>query len=170
MTIQGVAQLLILAKKIHNGIEDSEENVLLWCSLLNDFSDEIGFAALHQHLSHSIYQPRPADINRIADTMREDRPPLAEAAWREVLSKLNQYVKPEWSHPLIEKAVRSMGFLNLCLSTTPDYDRTQFIKTYESFKQREKQDEMNMISMSGSKRISTAVNGEILRLSEKFGA
>lgn len=156
---------MILAKKIHPAIEDSEENAMLWSSFLIEYPDEIGLAALHQHLKTSSFSPKPADISRIAETMRTDKPPLAEDAWREVSKNLNQYKKPEWSHELIAKTVKSIGYLVLCMSENPEFSRNQFIKTYEKYCNRQQQDERNAISLGNSKLLESAV----LQLGEKMG-
>lgn len=159
MTLQGVARLLILAKKIHPGIEDSKENALLWKSLLEEYPDEVGLAAMHQFLKVSVYSPKPADIVRIADTMRTNRPPLAEEAWQEVTKKLNQYHVPRWSHFLIEKTVKSLGYFYLCMSDSPEYDRMQFIKTYEKYRENELQEERNQLSLRSTPFLKRSVLG-----------
>ena len=159
MTLQGVARLLILAKKIHSGIEDSRENALLWKSLLEEYPNEVGLAAMHRFLKGSVYSPKPADIIRIAETMRQDRPPLAEEAWQEVRKKLNQYQAPQWSHLLIEKTVKSLGYFYLCMSDSPEYDRTQFLKTYEKYREYYLDEEQNKLSLGSTSFLTRSVLG-----------
>lgn len=150
-------------------MDTNEEATIVWTSLLYDIPDRVGIAALHQCLRQKEFPPKPADIIRIAETMRKDKPPLAEAAWNEVSRNLNQYVKPEWSHPLIEKTVRTMGFLNLCLSTNGDYDRVQFMKIYNSYKEREREDHLNVISSQGASLLADhPACGAVAALAEKF--
>lgn len=159
MTIQGVARLLTLAKMIYPNTDASEKSIFLWKSFLSEYPDEVGLAAMHQCLKTKEFPPKPADIIRIAETMRKDQLPLAEDAWREVSLKLNPYQKPKWSHPLIEQAVKSLGYSRLCTSQSPEYDHSQFIKTYEKYKERSQQEERNRISFGNTPTLAQQVLG-----------
>ena len=140
MTIQGVARLLVLAKKQHQNLDGTKENVIFWQALLADLPDEVGLAALMVHLKTSPFPPKVADICRIAESMKENKPPMGEEAWLEVRKKLNPYQKPEWSHPLIGEAVRYLGYSRLCMSTRPGDDMEQFVEVYERLVERKKQE------------------------------
>lgn len=159
MTVQGVAQLLTLVKMIYPNTDASEKSIFLWKSFLSEYPDEVGLAAVHQCLKVKEFPPKPADIIRIADTMRRDGSPLAEDAWREVSSKLDVYQRQEWSHPLIELAVKSMGYYRLCVSQSPEYDRAQFIKTYEKYQERSLQEERNQSSFRNTAFLTQQVLG-----------
>lgn len=140
MTVQGVARLLLLAKKQHPNIDGTKENVIFWQALLAELPDEVGLAALMVHLKTSPFPPKVADICRIADSMKENQPPIAEEAWLEVRKKLNPYQKPDWSHPLIGEAVRYLGYSRLCMSTRPGADQEEFVRVYERLVERKKQE------------------------------
>lgn len=157
--MQGVAQLLTLAKMIYPNTDASEKSIFLWKSFLSEYPDEVGLAAMHQCLKTKEFPPKPADIIRIAETMRKDQPPLAEDAWREVSRKLNPYQKPVWSHSLIDQAVKSMGYSRLCASQLPEYDRSQFIKTYEKYRERSRQEERNRISFGNAPALKQEILG-----------
>ena len=153
MTIQGVARLLVLAKKQHPNLDGTKENVIFWQALLADLPDEVGLAALMVHLKTSPFPPKVADICRIAESMKENKPPMGEEAWLEVRKKLNPYQKPEWSHPLIGEVVRYLGYSRLCISTRPGDDMEQFVKVYERLIERKKQEGLVENARLGMKQL-----------------
>lgn len=65
--------------------------------------------------------------------------PSGYEAWQEVLRQINVvgvYGVPEWSSPLIEKAVKSLGWRNLCMSENQTADRARFLQAFEQLTQR----------------------------------
>ena len=88
------------------------------------------------------------DINRATNIIAliRDRAltralPTAAEAYGEVqraIVKIGSYGCPQFSIPIIRKTVDSIGWRNLCLSETPGVERGQFMRMYEAFLAREK--------------------------------
>lgn len=100
-----------------------------WCMANSDF-----FPTMHT-LREAIQQ---ADL--------EHRPPTGPDALAEIKRKIGAigyYGTPEWSHPLIGRAVEGMGgWRALCLSEDPEgVIRGQFLKVYASLEERVSSDE-----------------------------
>jgi len=73
--------------------------------------------------------------------------PSAYEAWGEVLKafiEVGHNGSPQWSHPLIAKTVRSLGWRNLCMSEDQTADRARFLQAYEQLTQRA-ESEMMMV-------------------------
>lgn len=71
--------------------------------------------------------------------------PSAYDAWQEVLrviSDVGSYGSPEWSSPLIEKVVNSLGWRNLCMSENQVSDRARFLEAYEQLSNRAEKETM----------------------------
>ncbi|HWR07431.1 hypothetical protein [Sporomusa sp.] len=85
--------------------------------------------------------------------LNTNEPPPAELAWEEVRKQLDPYKAPTWSHPAIERAVRALGFRNLCFTTTPGQDMARFIKVYEAYRQRE----IDQVENESIRQLTTSV-------------
>ena len=71
--------------------------------------------------------------------------PSAYDAWQEVLKGMVErigYDAPEWSNPLVDKVVRSLGWRNLCMSESQASDRMRFIQAYEQLTERAEKEQM----------------------------
>lgn len=78
--------------------------------------------------------------------------PSSYQAWQEVLRvivEVGSYRTPEFSHPLIADAVRTLGWRNLCLSEDQTSDRFRFIQAYEQLASRAESDAMELPQVRG---------------------
>jgi len=89
--------------------------------------------------------PAPSDLRKLTATNAVAPNLIPESAWIEVLEQARKvgYGRrtvfhngesvllpgPVFSHPLIEKAVESVGWKNICHSDEPTIVRAQFLKT-----------------------------------------
>lgn len=65
--------------------------------------------------------------------------PTAEEAWGEVRAEIHHegyYGTPQFSHPAIEKAVRAVGWRDICSSDQPGVVRAHFLRVYDAFRER----------------------------------
>jgi hypothetical protein len=133
-----------------------------WSIMLADMPYELAGYAVKKCIAQSKYFPSVAEI-RDAATTKLPEIPTAEAAWEEVRKKIGsgstlinlQYnrIKPEWSHKLIERAVEAIGLWELLNSENQSYDRTQFLKFYESFKQHEVSNRRDGFLLQGEQKM-----------------
>jgi len=112
---------------------------LCW-EFLNDLTDERFMQAVVE------LSKQEREINKahnIIAIIREkaciiDRITSGEA-WGEVrkqISSVGHYGIPKFSSPTIQRAVDCMGWISLCVSESPSYDRDKFMKIYDSLKDR----------------------------------
>jgi hypothetical protein len=65
--------------------------------------------------------------------------PTQEEAWREVVRAITThgYTRmPEWSDPAVERAVETIGWVEICHNTNVEATRAHFFKAYEGYRGR----------------------------------
>jgi len=74
--------------------------------------------------------------------------PSSYQAWQEVQQQIlingGDYGHPEWSSPLVEEAVKRIGWRNLRMSEEATADRARFLQCYEQLVERATKEEMLM--------------------------
>lgn len=137
MTEQETARLMtLIAGAFPEVSEGGAMAIKSWYIALADLEYSEAARATVLVLQRSRFKPRPADIREAVADMVEVTIPAAEDAWEEVNRQLDPYKTPTWSHPLVERAVRNVGFLNLLHSTRPELSRKNFIEVYNTLLQR----------------------------------
>lgn len=129
-------------------LEKAKPVVKLWAEMLADIPYEAAEAAVKKFILESPYPPTIADIRReVAEILQDPADNVdAATAWGEVVRALNHYgyYRPEEAlasmSPRTAKIVRLMGWQNICMSENPAVIRGQFIKMYEIYTQRGKQE------------------------------
>lgn len=118
--------------------------VQAWHQLLADIPFEAAKAALIKLLTTIKYFPTIAELREAALRCTTSLP-TPEEAWEEVRGKLSgdTYIKlkyknekPQFSCPEIEQAVNQLGLEDLLMSENISYDRTQFLRFYETIRNR----------------------------------
>lgn len=112
--------------------------------LLNDIpSEELKNAVLYCVSDRGrAFAPSIGEIRGAVSNLRRmiHNVPSVYDAWKEVLTQMSEnggdYGNPVWSHPLIERAVRSLGWRNLRMSENQSADRARFIQFYEELLER----------------------------------
>jgi hypothetical protein len=133
-------------KMVECSSKQLDENIKNWTIAMADVdyhASEIAVMKLVRSFTYD--RVKVADIMQIIREIELSGIPCAEKAWEEVLAKLDPYRRPEWSHTLIQEAVRVMGYVQLCMSESPSFDRAQFIKIYNNLRQRKCDDQENSI-------------------------
>jgi hypothetical protein len=97
-------------------------------------------------IANSEFFPTMYALREAAQKSDANRPPTAGEAWYEIKRAFHthgSWKRPEWSHPLVGKAVAAMGgWKDLCLSEDPEgVIRGQFIKLYNVLEERGAQDQ-----------------------------
>ena len=79
--------------------------------------------------------------------------PSSYEAWQEVQQQIlengGDFGNPVFSHPVIEKTVRALGWRNLRMSENETADRARFIQAYEQFQDRNDTEEMMLPEVRG---------------------
>lgn len=147
MNTPEAAKLIAIALTIfpEHGDKDLKTMAQTWSMVMGDLSYQQAQQALVKVLRHSHFWPKPSEIIEMAKSMLPEGIPNAEDAWIEICKNLNPYKRPEWSHPVIEKAVKTMGYMQLCTSENPSIDRAQFLKIYQTLGSREEDRQENEV-------------------------
>ena len=133
---QLIARAIVIYPHMKTGA--LEETAKVWSEMLSDIDYADAMMALKKHVANSDFPPTIASIRKNAKEIYQlyDGIPTAEEAWTEVMRTLNRYKRPQYTNPLIDKAVDFMGYANLCDSENAMADRAQFIKAYNNLKER----------------------------------
>jgi hypothetical protein len=133
-----------------SGKEETREYIQVWYQMLRDLSPElVQAAALEYMTSPAAFPPTPGQIRHRAMTLirRTNRVPSPEEAWEEV-SKApvdgivrrseetetgwHIYNEPyQWSHPIVGKVARNLGWPRSFWTDNQAADRARFINAYE---------------------------------------
>ena len=124
--------------------EMSEARAGLYCRLLTDIPSDILEAACLQCIATSKFFPTVAELRdaALAMTPEMDGLPTAGEAWGEVLREIWRTGTDQWhgppvfSHALIERTMKAMGWRNICLSEDGMADRAHFMRIYDALRQR----------------------------------
>lgn len=131
-----LTKLLVSAYSAQKSVQEiPPESLEIYASFLMLLPIEIGQKAVMKLISNNKFFPALAEIKEAAKSFSQvdNQAPSAELAWAEVRKNLDPYKAPCWSHAVIEKAVRTMGYRNLCDSQNPGNDIVRFIKIYEAY-------------------------------------
>lgn len=127
-------------------IMPSEESKKVWFSMLQDLDYSICQNAIKQIIATSKFPPSIAEIREKYVESTSLHLPDAGEAWEEVMNGIRKYGTYEEEKALnsfsapVRKAVKRIGFRNLCLSENIVADRAHFFKLYESIVARERDD------------------------------
>ena len=115
--------------------------VQVWLDLLGEFDGETVKVALLRCSTASTFAPTAGDIRVACAAVRAEASgemdiPDLELAWAEVMAQVRfvgMYGEPEWSHPVLQRAMLGFGWVDFCTSTDPvGVLRGQFRQFYES--------------------------------------
>ena len=121
----------------------SPETWEIYNEMMADIPDELGLRAAMKCMAENKFMPTIAELRHAAAEIGTAGILPAEVAWEEVAKQIRyvgNYGSPKFSQPLIAKVVEMMGWRNLCFSEQPAIDRAQFIKYYNTYRERKVQD------------------------------
>jgi len=132
--------------------ELSADSVKLYAKLLADIPGDMLEASAHQLMAESKFFPSVAEWREMAHKLMTGAHniPTAYEAWEDAMNQVRlcgEYYLyqinaryPEYSHPLVEKAVKVIGYRHLLESENIVADRAHFFKIYESLLNRAEQE------------------------------
>ncbi len=146
MTKQDVCALVALAASSNPTMQskDPAPIVAAWSLMLADLDPVVAKAAVIKVCRESDFFPSVARIVAAANELdpRIEKPPTAAEAWEEVerlIIHFGPYRAPVYSCDLVRRAVRAIGWLQICCSENPAADRAHFLKLYESMRSKQKE-------------------------------
>lgn len=141
-----VFQVLTVMAAAYPGFQLQDKTVEVYAEMLADLPGDLLKIAAQQALAESRFFPTIAELRAVATrlTATADGRPTAHEAWGEVkraISRHGAWGRPEWSHPLVGRAVECLDWQSLCYSQTDDEPswRAQFIQAYNVLEGREQE-------------------------------
>lgn len=127
--------------------ELSADSIKLYGKMLADIPADILEASAKQIMAESKFFPSVAEWREMAHKLMTGKLqiPSAYEAWEDAMNQVRRcgdyyrYTngkRPEYSHPLVERAVQIIGYHNLVESENIMFDRAHFFKIYESLLSR----------------------------------
>lgn len=141
--LQEITKLIAVVSLAYPRYELPEGTVHVYAGLLSDIPADALEAAARQLMVESKFFPSIAEWREKALDLMTGiyQIPSSAEAWEEVMQQINKVghnTSPEFSHPVIRKAVDCFGWKTLCMSESIEFDRSQFFKVYEILVKRAK--------------------------------
>lgn len=155
--IRDIAQIIGILSAAFPNFKPSELTAEVYLQTLADIdTDELKAAVLHCITqSGRAFAPSVGEIRGAVAELRSlaSRVPSSYQAWQEVQHQIiingGDHGHPEWSSPLVEEAVKRMGWRNLRMSEDQTADRARFLQCYEQIVERATKEEMLLPQVAG---------------------
>lgn len=151
-----IARLIVLLSAAFPNWTPNDFTAEVYYQDLRDVpSEELFIAAQHCRAEAGRkFAPSTGEIRGAVAELRgyASNVPSSFQAWQEVLEQAlatGQYRTPTFSHPLIDQAVRAMGWREICMSENQIADRARFIQCYEQLSERASREEMLIPEVRG---------------------
>lgn len=151
-----VAQIVALISAAYPNFNPTEHTVEVYFQTLKDLpGEELKIAALSAIAEAGRkFAPSVGELRGAIGEIRKaiNNLPSSYEAWEEVLTQMRRvgsYREPEFSHPLVRRAVDVFGWKRLCLSEDATSDRARFIQAYEQLLMRAERDEIMLPEARG---------------------
>ena len=135
-----LVQALAAAWRLHLG----EETAALYIRFLSDIPPAVGRRAAEELIATKTFFPRIAEFRAACRRKCADGlAPSPAEAWLEVMEQLEAVGfsrPPRFSHPLVQRAVRAIGWRALGESTAIGVERGHFLQIYQTLLEREEKD------------------------------
>lgn len=116
------------------------QTVEVYYATLNDLPEDVLKASCLKALTDSEFLPTIAKIRACAVSLMTGERKSGGEAWGEMISGIRNrigYGMPDYSDPLIARAVKAIGWDAIRMSDDDDFaTRAQFIKVYDSLRAR----------------------------------
>ncbi len=170
---QQIIKLMAVLSLAYPNYQIKDGQTELYYQMLKDLDYELLDAAAKSLMTTAKFYPSIAELRQTAFDLTEKAQGIPDAftAWEEVMYKIGHkmtYDEPEWSHPLIARAVQTVGFKRLCNFNLDDlsFERSNFYKVYDSLLSRAR-DDVRMLPEV--KAIAERLSG-IKQLASKLGS
>lgn len=139
MTNKDAVALVGMLFAAYPRFEAPKATIQLYQQFLTDLDVNIAKAAIVKHITTSKYFPTIAEV-RDAVISLTNTVPCAADAWSEALKQISVVGTsgiPKFSHQAVQKAVKAIGWRNICMSEEIGVERAHFLKIYESYRSTE---------------------------------
>ncbi|MBP1624246.1 MAG: hypothetical protein H6Q07_2266 [Acidobacteria bacterium] len=170
MTRQEVCALVALASSSYPTMQSRDPRPIVeaWALMLADLEAVVAKAAIIKVCRESKFFPSVAQVVAAAAELdpRRAKLPTAAEAWEEVeglIQMVGPYRSPKYSCDTVKRAVRAIGWQQLCMGENPEADRAHFLRLYESMRSRYREDRENekVLALSGVGELIKALAGKM---------
>ena len=167
MTINEARRLVAVTLAAYPSMQEKDLSLTaaVWQKMLGDLTMENLEKAVLKIIATKKFFPSISEIRSEAVSFAAPLHPLPEEAWAEVMAQLDPYRTPHYSDPLIQRAVKAIGYLNLCMSERIGVERAHFLQIYGAFLQTDTNRRQNEAVME----ITGAHAPELMRLLAGIG-
>ncbi|MEO6566718.1 MAG: replicative helicase loader/inhibitor [Casimicrobiaceae bacterium] len=155
--ILDIAQIVGVISAAYPNWKPTEFTTEVYYQTLQDIpTEELKAATLHSvSEAGRAFAPSVGEIRGAVAELRgmSANVPSSYDAWEEVQRQLlengGDFGNPVWSHPLIERAMKQMGWRNLRMSENQIADRARFVQCYEQLVDRATRENMLLPEVRG---------------------
>ena len=148
--------------------KDPRPIVEAWSLMLGDLDPVLAKAAIIKVCRESDFFPSVARIVAVARELDPgaEKLPTAAEAWEEVVRLVSDYGPyrcPVYSCEPVRRAVRAIGWRQLCMGENIEADRAHFLRLYESMRSRqaESREIENVMKLAGVGEMIKALTGKM---------
>jgi len=151
-----------------------DETIEMWHMMLQDLDGEIVTEVAMNWIATEERNPTIAGIRRKCAEVTSNLSPTAFEAWREVNEGLTEHGREfyrngnRWSHPIIEKTVKAVGFMALCFSETAGVERAHFLKSYNELKTAHDNEIISSVAFEPMRGNVALSNSTVVQLEQPF--
>lgn len=159
-----IAKLFAIITAAFPNMQVTDAMTEIWYELLGDVDFDVAQIAVKKLLLESSYPPTIADVRKQVVSIMSPRQIDPAEAWGEVLNAVHRYgyYRQEEAlasmSPLVAKAVRYMGWQEICMSEEPSVIRGQFMRIFQQLQEREKQEAL----------LPAKLKNDIQKIAEKY--
>ena len=167
-----VLKVLKLLGEAYPTFQLSRTSIEVYVGLLTDLPAALLEQAALEHISRSAFFPTIAELRGAAFDLLEAAHPSISAheAWlvvQDEIQRTGHAGQPEFTDPLLIRAVDALGWRQLCLSDNPIADRAHFVQVYQALLERRKQEQRRPLEV---RRFIALQAGSPAALPENAGA
>jgi hypothetical protein len=152
-----IIEITSLIGETYTNFQPTAKTIEVYYQILKDIDpNELKAAVLHCiSQADRKFAPTVGEIRGAVGDLRRSSAnvPGSYQAWEEVQNQIlingGDFGSPVWSHPLIGKAVKAIGWRNLRMSENQTADRARFIQAYEQLETRMMKEEMLLPEVRG---------------------
>ena len=155
--LKDILQIINVMLAAFPNFKPTEGTAEIYYQTLSDIpTEELRAAVLHCLTENGrAFAPSVGEIRGAVAELRGmlANVPSSYQAWQEVQTQIlengGEFGHPVWSNPLVEKAVKRIGWRNLRMSDFPESERARFIACYEQLVSRAEKEEMLIPEIRG---------------------
>lgn len=125
---------------------NDEKTAKVWYTIFKDDNHDLFVSAIETYIATNEYKPTPAGIRKSMEKLINSNNMNGAEAWRKATQIIQNYgiyraeealEKIKETDNLLYKAMKTIGYRELCLSENRMADRAHFLKIYEQYSKRE---------------------------------